>query len=98
MTLSDAAILPLSVLLAAGACQSQYAIVAAEWPDGIPLTEATVARTIELRLDLSWAAWKLLTQAERVEYEQAIAPAEAAYRQAIAPALLAILLAHAEGS
>lgn len=59
----------------AGACQEQLALVRKEWPDGIPLTEASALRAVEVGLDLDWLAWRLLTPEALVKYEMAkVAP------------------------
>ena len=63
----------------------QWDIVEQEWPDEIPLTEATIARARELDLDLAWVGGRL-PEPVWAEYERAIAPAWAEYKRATAPA------------
>lgn len=62
------------------ACAKQVAVFAAEWPDGVDLTEAALLRAAELRLDLGWFAKAVLP-----------APAWATYEAACARALWAVL-------
>jgi hypothetical protein len=60
--------IPLSLLT--GACLRQLEIVKREWPDGIPLTEESCARSKELELDCYWLADQLLTDSDRDEYHR----------------------------
>ena len=63
----------------------QWDIVEQEWPDEIPLTEATIARARELGLDPAWVGGRL-PEPGWAEYKRATAPACAEYERAIAPA------------
>ena len=62
-------------------------IIRAEWPDGIPLVEATIDRVVELNLNLDWAAKHLLMAPALAEYKRITAPALAEYKRITAPAL-----------
>lgn len=48
----------------------KYDIVAAEWPDGIPVTRASIKRAGELGIDINSAAAQLLPEKQFREYEQ----------------------------
>ena len=72
-------LIPLSRL--AGACKDQLAIVTREWPNGIPVTQASLDRAVALKLDIDWAAKTLLTATALVEYERVKAPAWAKYER-----------------
>ena len=77
-------LIPLSRL--AGACKDQLAIVTREWPNGIPVTQASMDRAVALKLDIDWAAKTLLTATALVEYERVKAPALAEYERVKATA------------
>ena len=83
-------LIPLSRL--AGACKDQLAIVTREWPNGIPVTQASLDRAVALKLDIDWAAKTLLTATALVEYERVKAPALAEYERVKATILLQLLL------
>ena len=63
------------------ACKEQRAIAQKEWPDGIPLTEATAAKVVELDLDMDWIAANILTDGARAEYKRVSGAALAEYRR-----------------
>ena len=79
-------LIPLSRL--AGACKDQLAIVTREWPNGIPVTQASMDRAVALKLDIDWAAKTLLTATALVEYERVKAPALAEYERVKATAMV----------
>ena len=79
-------LIPLSRL--AGACKDQLAIVTREWPNGIPVTQASMDRAVALKLDIDWAAKTLLTATALVEYERVMAPAMVEYKRVMAPAMV----------
>ena len=68
------------------ACRSQVDIFAAEWPDGVEITEESLNRAVALSLNLDWLAERVLT-----------APAWAAYRAATATAFWAAFSAQGGG-
>lgn len=74
------------LLLEHGACRDQVAKFKIEWPDGCDVTEATVARAVELKLDLQWAAQNLLPQLTLDAYRAAVQPAKIVYLAAVKPA------------
>ena len=74
------------LLQAHNACDSQVDIFAAEWPEGVDITEEVLRRALALDLNLDWAAWHLLPEPARKAYEEATAPARKAYEEAKAPA------------
>jgi hypothetical protein len=66
-----------------GACPAQVEVFAAEWPKGCEISRKTLRRAIELDLDISWLArkvmkgedWKVCTEARETAwkaYEEAI--------------------------
>ena len=60
-----------------GACEDQRAVFAAEWPDGVVLSEAALLRAADLELDLEWFAEKYFPAPLRTEYERQVAPLRA---------------------
>ena len=66
----------------AGACNDQVVLFEREWPNGARVTLTNCRRAIELGLNLDWAACRFLPAPGRAVYEQAVAPAWAAYEQA----------------
>lgn len=75
-----------------GACKDQFDIVRAEWPNGIPLTEEALRRAIQLRLDVDWAASRLLSTPALAEYERVRHSAWAEYERVCATCLLRLLM------
>jgi len=71
----------------AGACKDQVAIFRREWPDGATATKKSIARALDLGLDLHWFAGTWLTATALEAYEKARATAWEAYEKARAPAL-----------
>ena len=69
--------LALSRLEHAGACKEQMDLVRREWPNGIPLSAEIIDRVIELRLDVDWAAKRLLPAQALADYGRVKAQAEA---------------------
>ena len=69
-----------------GACRRQRAIFRREWPNGAPITLASVRKTRRLGLDVEWLVSSMLSASAEAAYNAAIAPAWAAYDAAIAPA------------
>ena len=51
-------IIPLAMLH--GACEKQMALVRAEWPNGIHVTEASADRALALNMDLNWLGYTLV--------------------------------------
>lgn len=72
-------ILPLYVLEAKDACKEDMEVVRQEWPNGIPVTEETAVRVVELELDLDWAIENLLSFEEYKSYMQAKRPVQQDY-------------------
>jgi len=68
------------------ACPEQVEMFAAEWPNGVDLTEAALLRAAVLHLDLGWFASKVLTAPAQAEYDRVTAPAWAEYDRVRAPA------------
>jgi hypothetical protein len=66
------------------ACDEQVAIFETEWPDGTEVTPATVARAIELGLNLEWGV-RLLPPRVRAEYHAKVFPIRAQYAARVAP-------------
>jgi len=66
------------------ACEGQVAIFAAEWPDGVQLSEPGLLRAVALKLDLYWLAGNVLSPPAREAYREAVAPADKAYDEAMA--------------
>ncbi len=79
-------IITAAMLRKAGACRRLLAKLAAEWPDGAPVTVEIVTRAIDLGADLHWAVNKLLSAPARRAYDEATAPAQRACDEATAPA------------
>jgi len=75
-----------------GACTDtpQLAVFAAEWPDGAPVTQATLRRARELHLDLEWFARAYLRPAAKKALDEATAAAWGAYEEVTAPAQKAL--------
>ena len=63
-------ILSLDVLGSASPCREQWATIRAEWPMGIPITNASALRAAELGLDIRWAARRLLSPVEWTRFER----------------------------
>ena len=55
------------------ACAEQVVIFAAEWPAGCEVTEETLLRARELRLNLWWFACEFLPAPFRAEYMRQMA-------------------------
>jgi hypothetical protein len=68
-----------------GACEDQRAVFAAEWPDGVELSEQSLYRAAELGLDLGWLARQYLPTPLWAEYERQEAPLLAEYERQWAP-------------
>ena len=74
-------------LAALKACPDQLEIFAAEWPDGVEVSEAALLRAVELGLDLQWWASLALPAPLRDECERQVAPLLAEYVRQVAPLL-----------
>ena len=70
-----------------GACEDQRAVFAAEWPDGVVLSEQSLYRAAELGLDLWWFARQYLPAPLLAEYERQVAPLRTEYERQRAPML-----------
>ena len=68
------------------ACPDQVAVFAREWPKGAELNEANIRRALELHLDLSWLAERVLTAEPSRLYCEATAEADRLYCEATAEA------------
>jgi hypothetical protein len=69
-----------------GACEDQRAVFAAEWPDGVVLSEQSLYRAAELGLNLGWFAREYLPAPRWAEYQRRVAPIWAEYqRQRVSP-------------
>ena len=64
-----------------GACEDQRDVFAAEWPDGVELSEAALLRAADLELDLEWFAEKYFPAPLLAEYRRQEAPLLAEYRR-----------------
>lgn len=51
-------------------CGDQFATVCAEWPNGIPISEASAMRAVNLELDLDWLAHRFLPTPKWVGYRR----------------------------
>lgn len=67
------------------ACADQIAIFAGEWPEGCEVSEATLLRAAELKLDLTWFAEHFLPPPLWAEYRRQVALRLAEYRRQVAP-------------
>ena len=67
------------------ACEDQVALFAAEWPDGVEVSEAVLLRAAEIGLDLDWWAQRVLSPPLLAEYERQRAPLWAEYERQCAP-------------
>lgn len=56
-----------------GACSDQVATVEREWPNGAPVTVATVRKAYRLGLDVDWLANKVLPALALAEYQRVTA-------------------------
>lgn len=70
-----------------GACENQRKVFAAEWPDGVVLSEQSLYRAAELGLDLWWFARQYLPAPLWAEYERQVALLWAEYQRQEAPLL-----------
>jgi len=77
----------ITVKTLAGACPAQLSTFRREWPDGAPLTAATLARARELKLDVEWALSRILSAPLLAEYKRQHAPLLAEYERQHAPLL-----------
>jgi hypothetical protein len=57
-----------------GACEIQRKVFAAEWPDGVVLSEQSLYRAAELGLDLWWFARQYFPAPLLAEYQRQEAP------------------------
>jgi len=71
----------ITVKTLAGACPAQLSTFRREWPDGAPLTAATLARARELKLDVEWALSRILSAPLLAEYKRQHAPLLAEYER-----------------
>jgi hypothetical protein len=78
-------------LMKHGACENQRAVFAAEWPDGVVLSEQSLYRAAELGLDLGWFAREYLPAPLLAEYQRQRAPLWAEYQRQVAPLLWQIV-------
>ena len=67
------------MLQAENACPDQVGIFAAEWPDGVEVTESTLARAHDLGLDVEWWVAHCLPAPIQAEYDKQMAPISAEY-------------------
>ena len=67
------------------ACEDQRDVFAAEWPDGVVLSEQSLYRAAELGLDLWWFAREYLPAPLLAEYERQRALLWAEYERQEAP-------------
>ena len=67
-------------------CKDEVKIFALEWPNGAELTPENLARAVDLDLNISWLARKMLKDRAWYGYCKDIAPAWNAHDKAIAPA------------
>ena len=74
-----------------GACKIQRKVFAAEWPDGVVLSEQSLYRAAELGLDLWWFAREYLPAPLWAEYERQVAPLLAEYQRQVAQLLWQIV-------
>lgn len=65
--------------------QCQLNVFAAEWPDGVEVSEATLRRATELGLDLTWWAERALPVPIWAEYDRQMALHWAEYDRQMAP-------------
>jgi hypothetical protein len=70
-----------------GACEDQRKVFAAEWPDGVVLSEQSLYRAAELGLNLGWFADEYLPTPLWAEYERQEPPLWAEYKRQEAPLL-----------
>lgn len=49
---------------------ADYAAIAAEWPDGIPVTRASAKRAAELRININWVAERSLARSKWYEFNR----------------------------
>lgn len=84
-TLTATTLITPAWLRARGACGEQVALLAQEWPNGAPVTRATLERALVLSLDIWWLSRFLPAPARRA-YEEATASVRRAYEEATAPA------------
>ena len=66
-------------LAALGACADQLQTFAAEWPDGVEVSEAALLRAAAMGLDLHWWASRAIPAPLRAEFERLRAPLRAEY-------------------
>ena len=89
------------------ACSNeQVALFTKEWPEGCEVTADTLARAVELDLDLEWfvkvlrapigAEEKQVRADAWTTYNRAVADAWATYLRVIADARIRIILAHCQ--
>ena len=67
-----------------GACEIQRKVFAAEWPDGVVLSEQSLYRAAELGLDLGWFAREYLPAPLLAEYQRQRRPLRAEYERQVA--------------
>ena len=72
-----------------GATCEQVQTFAREWPDGAEVTPESVARAVELKLDIDWLACRVLKGKALAEYKRVRASALAEYERVRASALAA---------
>ena len=70
-----------------GATCEQVQTFAREWPDGAEVTPESVARAVELKLDIDWLACRVLKGKALAEYERVADAALDEYERVTAPAL-----------
>ena len=70
-----------------GACEDQLDLFKKVFPRGARLSEASVIKAVEARLDLGWLAAKTLSGLARAEYRKVCALAWSEYEKACGPAL-----------
>ena len=70
------------------ACEGQVDAFEREWPEGMAVTAANLARCRALGLNVEWGV-RLLSKRQQAAYEAALAPARAAYNAALAAAWVA---------
>ena len=69
------------------ACEDQLDLFKKVFPRGARLSEASVIKAVEARLDLGWLAAKTLSGLARAEYRKVCALAWSEYEKACGPAL-----------
>ena len=67
-----------------GACANEVELFRNEWPDGAPVSPATVRRAA--KLNIAWLAEKILVAQAREVYGEAVAQAREVYGETVAQA------------